>query len=118
VTIPEGPERRGYLQLALKDPYTLESVMRMLRPAVRLSDLDDEQGKALREAIETYIPFPRDEIRAIVPGTSLSVKLSDSRGLNVTIAAALLADIAAHADGSSGGSGVSCLRSRTHSQGG
>jgi hypothetical protein len=77
----------------LEDPYTLEGVLRMLRPAIRLSDPDDEQEKALRGAIETYIS--PDEFRAIVPGTSLSVKLGEIRGLSLTIAAALLADIAA-----------------------
>jgi hypothetical protein len=67
--------------------------MRMLRPAIRLVDLDDEREKALREAVETYIS--PDAFRAIVPGTSLSVKLSEIRGLSLTITAALLADIAA-----------------------
>jgi hypothetical protein len=78
----------------LEDPYTFEGVMRMLRPAIRLCDLDDEREKALRDAVGTYLS--PDEVRAIVPGTSLSVKLSEIRGLSLTITAALLADIAAH----------------------
>jgi hypothetical protein len=94
VTIPEEPELRQYLQSALEDPYTLEGVLRLLRPAIRLSDPDDEQEKALRAAIESYIS--PDEFRAIVPGTSLSVKLREIRGLSLTIAAALLTDIATH----------------------
>jgi hypothetical protein len=94
VKIPEGPARRRFLQLALEDPYTLEGVMRMLRPAIRLGDLDPEREKALRKAVETY--GSPDVFRQQIPGTSLFVKLSGSRGLNLTITAALLADIAAH----------------------
>jgi hypothetical protein len=61
---------------------------------MRLGDLDDEQVKALRKAVETYIS--PDELRQMVPGTSLFVQLGGTRGLNLTITAALLADIAAH----------------------
>jgi len=61
--------------------------------ALRLSDLDDQQCVALIKAFRTYIPTDREEVRANIPHTSISVILSESRGLNFTILMALLADI-------------------------
>jgi hypothetical protein len=95
VTIPEGPERRQYLQSALEDPYRLDRVGRLWSQALLLSDLDNQQRRALRETVRTYLPADREEIRANIPHTSISVILSESRGLNFTILVALLADIAA-----------------------
>ena len=53
--------------------------------ALRLSDLDDEQCVALIKTFKTYIPSDRVEVRANIPHTSISVILSESRGLNLTI---------------------------------
>jgi hypothetical protein len=95
VTIPEGPERRQYLQSELKDPYRLDRVGWLLMQTLLVSDIDNAQRRALMETVRTYIPPDREEIRANIPHTSISVILSESRGLNFTILTALLADVAA-----------------------
>ena len=63
--------------------------------ALLVSDIDNGQRRALIGTVRTYIPPDREEIRANIPHTPISVILSESRGLNFNILVALLADITA-----------------------